>query len=85
MLQKTATDPRFPKLFTPGYIGKLWVKNRIIKSPTCTRYANSNGYVTERLINHYRELARGGAGLIVVGYAYVDEKASQAIGGFART
>jgi len=81
MLQKTIINPRFPKLFTPGYIGKLWVKNRIIKSPTCTRYADSNGYVTERLINHYRELAQGGVGLIVVGYAYVDEKASQAIGG----
>ncbi|HEY87862.1 MAG TPA: FAD-dependent oxidoreductase [Dehalococcoidia bacterium] len=79
MLQKTATDPRFPKLFTPGYIGKMWVKNRIVKSPICSRLANSDGYVTERMVNHYRELAQGGVGVVTVGYAYVDEKASQAV------
>ena len=36
-----------------------------------------DGCVTDRIINYYRELARGGAGLIIVGYAYIDDKASK--------
>lgn len=79
MLQKPKADPRFPKLFTPGRIGNLWVKNRLIKAPTATRFADSEGYVTQRMISHYRELARGGVGLVIVEFAYVDEKASQAM------
>lgn len=78
MLQKTIADPRFPKLFSPGYIGKLWVKNRVVKSPTATRFPSGEGFVTERMIRHYGELARGGAGLIMVELAYVDDKSSQA-------
>lgn len=77
MLEKTASDPRFPKLFSPGYIGQLWVKNRLIKSPSCTRFADTQGFVTDRLISHYRELAKGGSGLIIMEHAYIDEKSSQ--------
>ncbi len=79
MLQKAAINQRFPRLFTPGYIGNLWVKNRLIHPPMCRRYANSDGCVTERLVNHYREVARGGVGLVIVGFAHVDEKASRTI------
>ncbi len=77
MLQKTVINQRFPRLFTPGYIGNLWVKNRLIHPPMCRRLANSDGFVTERLVNHYREVARGGVGLVIVEFAHVDEIASR--------
>ena len=70
-------DKKFPNLFTPGKIGTLEVKNRIIKAPQSTGMSNVDGSVSERLIRHYRELARGGAGLIIVEYAYVDKIASK--------
>ena len=74
-----ATKSKFKKLFEPGYIGALEVSNRIIKSSTTTGMANMDGTVTERLIRHYKELARGGAGLVNVGYAWVDMIASKSV------
>src|SRR4030067_3180167 len=42
-----------------------------------TCLGGKDGCVTDRIIKHYGELARGGAGLIIVGYAYIDDKASK--------
>lgn len=67
----------FPNLFTPGRIGSLELKNRIVKAPQSTGMSNMDGSVSERLVRHYRELAKGGAGLIIVEYAYVDNIASK--------
>ncbi|MGB9792820.1 MAG: NADH oxidase, partial [Thermacetogeniaceae bacterium] len=68
---------KFPNLFSPGRIGTLELKNRIVKAPQSTGLSNMDGTVSERLIRHYRELARGGAALIIVEYAYVDNIASK--------
>ena len=68
----------FPRLSEPGYIGNVKLKNRIIKAPQHTGLANPDGSVTERLLRHYRELARGGAAMIIVEYAWVDNDASRA-------
>lgn len=65
------------KLFTPGKINRLELKNRIIKAPQTTGLGGLDGSVTERLIRYYKELARGGVGLVIVGYAWVDKKASK--------
>lgn len=54
----------FKKLFEPGNIGKLTLKNRIVMAPMVTCYA-VDGEVTERLIHYHEARARGGAGLIV--------------------
>lgn len=67
----------FPHLFTPGKIGNLEIKNRIVKAPQSTGMSNIDGSVTERLVRHYRELAKGGTGLVIVEYAYVDNIASK--------
>ena len=53
----------YKKLFEPGKIGNLEIKNRIIFPPMVTLYVNPEGGVTERLIDHYVERARGGPGL----------------------
>ena len=67
----------FPNLMQSGKIGKLEIKNRIVKAPQSTGMSHMDGSVSERLIRHYRELARGGTGLIVVEYAFVDNIASK--------
>jgi 2,4-dienoyl-CoA reductase-like NADH-dependent reductase (Old Yellow Enzyme family)/thioredoxin reductase len=64
-------------LFKPGNIGKLELKNRIIKAPALTMYAARDGSVTPRLINHYKEIALGGVGLIIVEPVYIDNNGSQ--------
>ncbi|MFC2046991.1 FAD-dependent oxidoreductase [Chloroflexota bacterium] len=81
MLQRKPVDSRFPKLFQPGYMGKLWIKNRIVKAPTVTCLASGEGEVTEALIRHYKELARGGSGLVIVEMTYIDEIASKRMEG----
>jgi len=68
---------KFPKLAEPGKIGNLVIKNRVVKAPQSTGMSNADGSVSERLIRHYRELAKGGTGLIVVEYAFVDNIASK--------
>jgi len=67
----------FPKLFEPGMIGNLEIKNRILKAPQSTGMSHPDGSVSERLIRYYRDQARGGCGLVVVEYAYVDDIASK--------
>jgi 2,4-dienoyl-CoA reductase-like NADH-dependent reductase (Old Yellow Enzyme family)/thioredoxin reductase len=67
----------FPNLCSPGRIGSLDLKNRIVKAPQSTGMSNMDGSVSDRLIRYYQEQARGGSGLIVVEYAYVDKIASK--------
>ncbi len=59
-------------LFQPWSLGRLTIKNRIFMPAMhlnmCRNYA-----VTDQLIDFYRRRAAGGAGLISVGYATVDE------------
>jgi 2,4-dienoyl-CoA reductase-like NADH-dependent reductase (Old Yellow Enzyme family)/thioredoxin reductase len=69
----------FPHLFATGRIGSLTTKNRILKSPQATLLAAPDGTVTERLTRHYRRIARGGVGLVIVEYTYIDDDASKAL------
>lgn len=56
---------RFDKLFEPGRIGKVSLKNRLIMEPIGTRYADSQGHITDRYICFLEERAKGGVGLII--------------------
>ena len=67
---------KFEKLLAPGEIGELRVNNRIIQAPMFTRYAGRDGSVTDRLLDYYRERAKGGTGLIIVEASAIDDKAS---------
>jgi len=64
-------------LFAPGYIGKLRLKNRIIKSPQATALSNQDGTISARTVNHYKRLGEGGVGLILVEYSYTDDDAAK--------
>ncbi len=66
-------------LFTPGRIGPVEVRNRIVKSPQSTATSNPDGTVSQRTVNHYRRLGEGGVGLVMLEYSHVDDDASKAI------
>ncbi len=59
-------------LFTPGRIGTLTVRNRVIKSATLENMATQDGLPTRDLLDFYTTLARGGAGLLITGFSYVN-------------
>jgi 2,4-dienoyl-CoA reductase-like NADH-dependent reductase (Old Yellow Enzyme family)/thioredoxin reductase len=77
MERKSGKSLKYPKIFSPGRIGTLELENRLIKSPCHVKLGGRDGSVTDRLIEHYRKQASGGVGLVMVEYAYVDQKASK--------
>ncbi len=64
---------QFPTLFSPATIGQITLKNRILKAPQSSGMNNMDGTVSERAIRYYSDQAAGGAGAIIVEYAYVDD------------
>ncbi|MEK6194743.1 MAG: FAD-dependent oxidoreductase [Deltaproteobacteria bacterium] len=60
-------------IFNPIFINKLEVKNRIYLPAMHLNMAD-NYAITDRLVEFYAERARGGVGMICVGYATVDER-----------
>jgi 2,4-dienoyl-CoA reductase (NADPH2) len=60
-------------LFQPITINRMEVKNRIFM-PAMHLNMAGNYAVSDRLVDFYAERARGGAGMITVGYATIDER-----------
>ncbi len=60
-------------LFSPKKIGPMIVKNRIVRSATYEGMADDNGLVNNRYVALYENLAKGGVGLIIAGFAFVKE------------
>ena len=44
-----------PHLLDPLKVGSLELKNRIVMPPMGTRYADTKGEVTEKLLKHYAD------------------------------
>ena len=61
----------FPILTSPGKIGTLELKNRIVLPPMGTD-AGRDGFVTDAIVNRYAENAKGGTGLIITEVTCVD-------------
>jgi 2-enoate reductase len=57
---------QFERLFQPGRIGEMEVRNRIVMSPMGTGFAELDGCYSQRQIDWYAARAKGGAGLIEV-------------------
>lgn len=55
----------YQKLFEPGRIGNVEIKNRLVMSPMGIGLANLDGTPTEDMIAFYESRAIGGAGLII--------------------
>src|SRR3990172_5239831 len=62
----------FPLLFSPGQIGPLHLRNRIIMAPMEKNLANPDGSVTQRYIDYVVERTRGAAPAINLESRYVD-------------
>lgn len=54
-----------PALFTPFTLKDVTLRNRIGVPPMC-QYSARDGYVSEWHLPHYADIARGGAGLVIV-------------------
>ena len=61
----------YAHLLSPGNIGTMKIKNRIVMSPMVRNFATTDGAITQSLIDHYAARAKGGAGLIIVEASYV--------------
>jgi len=59
------------KIFEPTRLGGIEVRNRLVRSATWDGMADAQGRVTGRMIDLYRELAEGGVGAVISGYAFV--------------
>jgi 2-enoate reductase len=61
------------KLFEPGKIGKLEVKNRIVMAPMgIIGLVELDGRISQRGVDYYVARAKGGVGLITTGMTYVE-------------
>jgi 2,4-dienoyl-CoA reductase-like NADH-dependent reductase (Old Yellow Enzyme family) len=59
------------RAFEGGIIGKLSIKNRLVRSATFECMADDNGEVNDDLVNLYKSLCLGGIGLIITGHCPV--------------
>jgi 2,4-dienoyl-CoA reductase-like NADH-dependent reductase (Old Yellow Enzyme family) len=53
-------------LLTPGRIGAVEIRNRIVMPPMTTRLSDEAGHVTDDTVAYYMARVRGGVGLITV-------------------
>ena len=60
-------------IFESTKIGKLEVKNHFIRSSTWEESATEEGHITNELLQLYTDLAKGGVGTILTGFARISE------------
>ncbi len=64
----------YPKLFEPGKIGNLEIRNRIVMPAMGCSLAEVTGEPGPRMIRYYTDRAKGGAGLIITEITRVDDE-----------
>ena len=74
----------YSKLFEPGKIGNLELKNRIVMTPMGCSLAEPSGEPGPRMIKYYADRARGGAGLIITEITRVDDENTHVVGQLSR-
>lgn len=60
------------ELFQEVSFKNLTLKNRFVRSAVWMQMADEKGHLTPELATVYKNLADGGVGLIITGYAYID-------------
>ena len=60
------------KLFEPLTVKGMKLRNRFVMPPMVTNFASEDGAVTKKMIDYYRERARGGAALIILEMSNTD-------------
>lgn len=66
--------------FQGAMIGRIALRNRIVRSATWEGACDANGAPTDKLLACHEALAEGGVGLIIAGYAYVSPEGKQNVG-----
>jgi 2,4-dienoyl-CoA reductase (NADPH2) len=66
----------FKKLLEPLQIKQVKFRTRLVKTPTDLGFANPDGTVSQRTLDFYEGVARGGVGAIFGEHAYVDSTLS---------
>ena len=69
-----------PSLFEPTVITGMALRNRFVRSATAEGLATADGASTPRLEAMLAELAVGGVGLVIAGYAYVSPEGKDEAG-----
>lgn len=62
----------FESLLKPGKIGNVALKNKMIMPAMGSEHGSLDGSVTDELIEYYAARAKGGFGLIITEYAFVE-------------
>jgi 2,4-dienoyl-CoA reductase-like NADH-dependent reductase (Old Yellow Enzyme family) len=64
-------------LFDQTKINSMTLRNRLVRSATWEGMCEVDGRPTSKLTNWYRDLAKGGVGLIISGYTFVRPEGKQ--------
>ena len=63
---------KYEKLFQPGKIGNLELRNRVVMTAMGALMGDWNGCTTPEQIRFYEDRAKGGCGLIIPEFTSVD-------------
>ena len=68
------TNTKFPLLLEPGYIGRVKIKNHIIKTGAGTFFPSGDKEdpMNDKVKCFYESIARGGVGLLIVESPIID-------------
>jgi len=72
----------YTNLLSPGKIGNVTIKNRIVMSAMMLGHGQFDGTPTEQMIDYYEERAKGGVGLIITEITRVND--AHGAGAFAQ-
>ncbi len=67
----------YSELMEPGKMGPWELPNRIVMAPMGSLNSDPNGYVTDRTLKFYEDMAKGGMGLLIVECTYMDNEWSK--------
>jgi len=67
-------EKKYPHIFSPVKIGKVWAKNRIKYASTETNFNYSDGFISEKELAYIEAHARGGSGIVTTQGASTDPR-----------
>ena len=67
----------FRKLLEPLQVKQVKLRNRMVKPGQTTKFAEEDGYASQRIMDFYEALARGGVGMVIVENSCVNNVGDQ--------